>query len=233
MVEKVFPKGDGEILYGSEANALNIVNVEAGENLVAGNVVYIKKNDGEAYISDTGTADDIRADGIALTTANIGNTTHILISGNFVTTGLTAKEVYYLGAAGAVSTTKSCIEIGVATSTTNLFFNIVQDDAASVTTVKAILPNFAGYPANNISAFWVLADGSVLSDTESPLNGQTIPDINGENRFLRGEDTSGGTGGVETTTGGTAHGAEAPATLTNSHDNRPPFYDVVWIVKIK
>jgi len=230
--EKVFPKSDGDILYGSEANSLNIVNVEAGENITAGNVVYIKKNDGEAYVSDTGTADDIRADGIALTTATAGNTTHILIRGNFVTSGLTAKEVYYLGASGAISTTKSGVEVGVATSTTNLFVNIVQDDAAPVTTVKAVLPDFTGYPSNNITAFWILANGTTISDSESPLNGQTVPDLNGDNRFLRGETTSGGTGGEETTTGSADHGAEA-ADLTGTHDNRPPFYNVVWIIKIK
>jgi len=38
---------------------------------------------------------------------------------------------------------------------------------------------------------WVECDGSVVADSESPLNGQTIPDLNGDGRFLRGGNTSG------------------------------------------
>ena len=38
---------------------------------------------------------------------------------------------------------------------------------------------------------WVECNGQVLSDTESSLDGKTIPDLNGEARFLRGGATSG------------------------------------------
>lgn len=38
---------------------------------------------------------------------------------------------------------------------------------------------------------WVECNGQLLSDPESPLNGETIPDLNGESRFLRGSSTSG------------------------------------------
>jgi len=45
---------------------------------------------------------------------------------------------------------------------------------------------------------WTEVNGATISDVESPLNGQTLPDINGINdsqsRFIRGNDTSGGTG---------------------------------------
>jgi hypothetical protein len=41
-------------------------------------------------------------------------------------------------------------------------------------------------------------NGSVISDPDSPLFGQTVPDLNGENRFLRGNSASGSTGGSET-----------------------------------
>ena len=50
----------------------------------------------------------------------------------------------------------------------------------------------------NLAEGWVECDGAVLVDALSPLNGQTIPDLNGDNRFLRGNSTSGGTGGSET-----------------------------------
>ncbi len=38
---------------------------------------------------------------------------------------------------------------------------------------------------------WVECNGQTISDTDSPFNGQAIPDLNGEGRFLRGGTTSG------------------------------------------
>lgn len=38
---------------------------------------------------------------------------------------------------------------------------------------------------------WVECNGQVLSDADSVYNGQTIPDLNGDGRFLRGNSTSG------------------------------------------
>ena len=58
--------------------------------------------------------------------------------------------------------------------------------AKSITGAPPLLPNF------------VQCDGQTLSDGDSPLNGQVIPDLNGGNKFLRGASTSGGTGGKST-----------------------------------
>ena len=44
---------------------------------------------------------------------------------------------------------------------------------------------------------WVECDGSVLSDGDSPYDGDTLPDLNG-GEFMRGNATSGGTGGADT-----------------------------------
>ena len=60
--------------------------------------------------------------------------------------------------------------------------------------VIAWLKSFTNTP--NLPDGWVECDGSTLSDSDSPFNGQTIPDLNGDNRFLRGDATSGGTGGA-------------------------------------
>jgi len=38
---------------------------------------------------------------------------------------------------------------------------------------------------------WVECNGQVLSDADSVYNGQTIPNLNGDGRFLRGSSTSG------------------------------------------
>lgn len=122
--------------------------------------------------------------------------------------------------------------------------------------VMAWLKTFTNTPS--LLNGWVECNGQVLSDGNSVYNGQTIPDLNGDNQFLRGNSTSGGTGGSETMahihTGGTAASgstqsldenlANASANTTNhthsfttnaasNDENRPPFFDVVWIMRIK
>jgi hypothetical protein len=73
--------------------------------------------------------------------------------------------------------------------------------------------------STNLPVGWVECNGQTLSDTNSPLNGQVIPDLNaaatGTNRFLRGASTSGNTGGEEshqlTTAEMPAHAHGVPA----------------------
>lgn len=251
--EGTFPKPDGAILYGSEATdqAGNFISVEAGETVAAGDVIYIHLTNGEAYVSDTGTANDIRASGMAFSGGNDGDTIVMQTSGRFVTSGLTAKQDYYLGASGAVSTTLSGVRIGTALSTTELLIEIVQDDSDAVGTVKAYLADFTGIPSNNLTAFWVVAGGAELTDAESPLNGETLPDLNADvgavQRFLRGATSSGGTAGTETHTHSHEHelvtgGAntwggptETPKTDVDATaaGTLPSYYEVVFIVKIK
>lgn len=102
---------------------------------------------------------------------------------------------------------------------------------------------------------WVQCDGQVLSDADSPLNGQTMPALNAANAFLRGNSASGATGGAATHThaysfstdnasGNYQQGGSdaAPYSWTHSHAvagtsiaaaNVPPYYAVVWIIRIK
>lgn len=42
---------------------------------------------------------------------------------------------------------------------------------------------------------WIECDGSTITDPASPMYGQTVPDLNHEQRFLRGNTASGTTGG--------------------------------------
>lgn len=166
-VEKEFPKASDDILYASEANALNIISdIEAGENITAGNVVYIKKSDGKAYISDTGTSDDIRADGVALETVNSGNDVNIQKGGTYGVT-CTEGEVYYLGLAGAISTDLSAVEIGVAIKTDQLFINIKQDDGDTVGTVKPFHMTFGTADSGQDDA------GTAFKLTETGQNFET------------------------------------------------------------
>lgn len=124
--------------------------------------------------------------------------------------------------------------------------------------------DFTNTPA--LPGVWVECNGQTLSDAESPYNGQVIPDLNGGNRFLRGNSESGGIGGAEThqhitpigrrtsTTIGFAEiygttgivnnfinyterdgnsNANITATNTSSTDTKPPFMEVVWIMRVK
>ena len=66
-----------------------------------------------------------------------------------------------------------------------LYFYKAQTDAAAVEV------------ANPNSDIWVYCDGSVISDADSPLNGQNTPDL--RTKFLKGSDSAVGTlGGQET-----------------------------------
>jgi len=97
------------------------------------------------------------------------------------------------------------------------------------------LKTLTGVP-QTLPAGYAECDGSAISDGDSPLDGETLPDLNGNNNFLRGETTSGGTGGASTHTHGVtaggvyAHSGSMPHT-TDSHE--PTYYDVVYIMRIK
>lgn len=71
-------------------------------------------------------------------------------------------------------------------SETNVLFNIVP--------IGAILPwakSIPGVPS--LPANFVECSGQTLSDADSPLNGQTIPNLNGNLNVLYGNSTSGST----------------------------------------
>jgi len=93
-----------------------------------------------------------------------------------------------------------------------------------------------------IPSGWLECDGSVVSDADSPLNGVTLPDINGNDYFLSGSNASGATGGVS------AHNHVIPysgvsypqagannfyPSPTNTVSHLPPYYTVVTIIRIK
>ena len=138
---------------------------------------------------------------------------------------------------------------------------------APIGSILAWAKTLAGVP--NLAEGWVECDGSVLVDALSPLNGQTIPDLNG-GIFLEGQATSGATGGnassahthgvdISVVGGELAFGGNTGAgsgQFTTARDtagsgafesdenrittggasateNRPPFYTVVWIMRIR
>ena len=103
--------------------------------------------------------------------------------------------------------------------------------------------NMAGTPA--LLDGFVECNGSVINDAASPYNGLNTPNLNGENRFLRGDSTSGDVGGNDvlslaqrdfdyTTFGSHALGINTIDGIRNGNiDNKPPYYEVVWVMRIK
>jgi len=127
--------------------------------------------------------------------------------------------------------------------------------------IVAWVKSLAGVP--NLAEGWVECDGSVLADSQSSLNGQTIPDLNGDNRFLRGASTSGAettglhshttslqyngtnlgfdsgdnsTGNNTTTdtiTTTTGNLSNASRFYTSVDEATPKSYSVVWIMRVR
>jgi len=114
---------------------------------------------------------------------------------------------------------------------------------APVGSVMPHLTSFTGVPT--IPLGWCECDGSTISDSESPLNGVTIPDLNGDGKFLRGNTTSGGTGTgshshtITQTSGGGTWGLiystiyQYNPSGTGGTAATPPCYDVVYIIRYK
>ena len=96
-----------------------------------------------------------------------------------------------------------------------------------------------------LPAGWVECDGSTISDTDSPLNGVTIPNLLGPavntKRFLRGSTTSGTTGGADSTSHNHTQGKDDGSPNSSSKgiivaqtvSSLPSYYEVVWIIRIK
>ena len=89
---------------------------------------------------------------------------------------------------------------------------------------------------------WVECNGQEIKDPSSPYNDQIVPDLNGarggQKRFLRGASESGASGGTEEHN----HGADRfqkygdgrkPVGEHAKVNHLPPYYEVVWIIRIK
>jgi len=114
-------------------------------------------------------------------------------------------------------------------------------------TVVGWLKSFTGVPAT-LPDGWMELDGSTISDADSPCDGETVPDANGNNYFLRGNSTSGTTGGAAThthpidasrsdtdRTGADTAGYEflSSTSATDAASTLPPYLNVVWIWRFK
>ena len=108
-----------------------------------------------------------------------------------------------------------------------------------VGSVVAWLKNQTGTPT--LPAEWVECNGQTLRHPGSPYDGMTIPNLNGAAgapaRFLRGATQSGGDGGSDNHRhGGFLINRSGPRVVNVSawtpEQHLPPYYDVVWIMKV-
>lgn len=128
----------------------------------------------------------------------------------------------------------------------------------SIVPIGAMIPwlkSLTGVPS--LPEGWVECDGSAISDSDSPMNGQNTPNMTG--KFLRGAATSGGTGGADTHNhggstsliGGDRYASEAASGSytglshysgsacggavqgISTNNNIPAYVEAVWIMRIK
>lgn len=171
-----------------------VVAGTAGENLTAGNLVYLKTSDSKWWKVDadlTATIDNVKL-GIAVssTSANAAITSGVQVSGLYTTTGLTANSLYYASnTAGAISTSAGTLSkvIGQAISTTQLIFDpqyyttSTSDPTAFVTTSagagdagKGVKTNASGLVDSSFLGGIVAKNGSTTYNVATASGNQTI-----------------------------------------------------------
>lgn len=92
-------------------------------------------------------------------------------------------------------TNDSDVQVNATVTATNGF---VGPGICPIGTILPWAKTLSGTPA--LPNGWKECDGSTVSDSSSVYNGVAVPNLNGNNNFLRGNSTSGGTGGAATHT---------------------------------
>lgn len=95
---------------------------------------------------------------------------------------------------------------------------------------------------------WAECDGSTISDADSPMNGQALPSLLSTRLYLRGNTTSGGTGGTtthsHTTSSAGTDSAYSPSPIaynavgnpnagTDTQNHEPPYITMTPIMRVK
>ena len=122
--------------------------------------------------------------------------------------------------------------------------SLTQTIALAQTPVGAIVawhknaaPNLA------LSDHWLECNGQTVNDPTSQFHGLTLPNLNTTNLFLRGAAATGATGGSTSHSHGynattdVAAGADTsvvhPSSSTTTETHLPPYFEVVWVIRIK
>jgi hypothetical protein len=111
--------------------------------------------------------------------------------------------------------------------------------------LAAWLKDFPGTPA--LPPEFAECNGQLLNDPGSPYDGTSLPDLNNAQRFLRGSTVSGGTAGavahdhsvdlsgVSAGDPGSSGGTTVAwgTYMTSSADHLPPYYEIVWVMRVR
>lgn len=73
----------------------------------------------------------------------------------------------------------------------NRHFMETEEIMVPIGSIIAWHKNFAPPPIGELPSEWLECNGQVIDDPTSPYHGKTLPDLNGNKRFLRGNATSG------------------------------------------
>lgn len=117
--------------------------------------------------------------------------------------------------------------------------------APGVGTIVPWLKSLPGVPALPSSGEYAECNGQVIDDPMSPLDGQSLPDLNGEHRYLRGATASGARGGAATHNhdllaatdvlgvSASSSAVQAFQNPSSTQDHEPPYYEVVYVIRVK
>jgi hypothetical protein len=123
----------------------------------------------------------------------------------------------------------------------------LQEQLPPIGSIQAWEKSRANTPA--LGSCWAECNGQVLNLPGSPYDGQTLPDQNTAGQFLRGALASGGTGGstthshnvevgsgydgVNVDNGGSGQSLDGNPKATTDGSSLPPFYEVVYVMRVK
>jgi len=212
------------------------------------------------------TIGNLRRDSVLISVPNDANTYNMnsLIT-NAITFSYTYSPIYeqlvnkgqpdgYVGLAGTVMTPS-----GLTASNLTLAGTPTFSPALGLVPIGGIVAwdkSLAGAPA--LPSNFVECNGQTISDAASPLNGHAVRNLNGNAQFLRGNNSSGGTGGssihthgytgttdvedgdidIQVGSGATVTVASSAhlhpyAGTTDPASSIPPYTEMVWIIRIK
>lgn len=257
--------GSNNTIIGHQAGKGSSGNSKSGNVFIGYNAGLSENGSNKLYISNTSTSSPLIGGNFSESEVYINskmgiNTSdpqaNLDVNGNIILqNGVAVNEFSSDATLSGGSNSAVPTELAVKTYADNLttgFFPIGS--------IIAWAKNLTGVPA--LSSKFVECNGQTLSDPESPLNGQVIPNLNasggGSHRYLRGSTSSGSTGGSLShshningqLTGGpnmltigvaSGSGSYSPAGHQHFLDNiptdptetEPPYYNVVWIMRVK
>ena len=149
--------------------------------------------------------------------------------------------------AGQNFLTTVAVGMQIKNTTDNTYSYVVTVDSDTQLTIANDImgsgENYTIYKTRALPSNYVECNGQVLSDADSIYNGETIIDLNDitTSKFLRGNTSSGGTGGSTTHTHsvtaisprGQFSDSYAPPATTGATASIPTFITVCWIMRVK